>query len=82
MGELAGVKVRTMVRFLGWLERKPGIEIRMGGKHAIVVRHYSWNRPFPLPSHGEVSKHIVRDFVDKLVGSGICTREDAIDRLS
>lgn len=82
MGRYANVKIKKMRNFLQWLETKPHITIKDGGRHQIVVQYSFWPRPFPIPSkHGEVNKYIVEDLMKKLVGSEICTQEEFDERI-
>lgn len=78
MGEYANVKRKKILRLLEWLEKKDShITIKRGGKHQIVVKYNFWDRSYPIPiKHREINKHIVKDLMEKLVNSNICTKEE------
>jgi len=62
---------------LKWLSTKDSICIDKGGKHEILIRYTFWERPYPIPfKHNEVNRHIIKDLMQKLVDSNICTKEE------
>jgi hypothetical protein len=78
MGEYANVK-RNKIRkgLLRWLVKKQGIEIKHGGNHQILITYPFWDRPYPIPfRYNEVDKYIIKGLMQKLVDSGICTKEE------
>jgi len=82
MGEYANVKVKKIKNLLKWLEGKPGIIITQGGKHQMMVKHSYWKRPIPVPTkHGKINKHIVKDLMEKLKESEICTKEEFDEKI-
>jgi hypothetical protein len=78
MGEYANVKRKNISRLLKWLCKKDkSISIEPGGRHQIKIKYSFWNNCFPIPfNHSEVSRHIVKDLMKKLVESEICTKEE------
>ncbi|MFA5187760.1 MAG: hypothetical protein WC460_00165 [Patescibacteria group bacterium] len=78
MGEYANVKRNKIKKcLLRWLVKKQGIEIKHGGKHQILIKYVFWERPFPLPFlHNEVNKHLIKELMQKLVDSEVCTKEE------
>lgn len=77
MGEYANVKRRKMMSLLKWLSGKNDVEVRKGGKHTYVVKYVFWEKAYPIPfKHNEVNKYIIKDLMEKLTGSGICSKEE------
>lgn len=77
MGDLADVKRKRAYRLLKWLATLNGITVEDGGHHQYKVRHDSWGRPFPIPfKHNVVNKHIVKELMQKLIRTGVCTEEE------
>lgn len=78
MGEYANVKIKNIKNLLGWLEYKnKNLTVASGGKHQLVVKYSFWARPFPIPTrYKEVSRFIVKDLMEKLVNSNICTKDE------
>ena len=77
MGEYANVKRKQVMRLLKWLSTKSDVEIRKGGKHSYVIKYVFWEKVYPIPfKHSEINKHIVKSLMEKLTGSGICTKEE------
>lgn len=77
MGDLADVKRKRVYRLLCWLATKTGITVDDGGCHQYLIKHISWDRPFPIPfRHNIVNKHIVRALMKQLIASSICTEEE------
>ena len=78
MGEYANVKRKNIHRLLRWLCKKnSSISVEAGGKHNIKIKYSFWKRPFPIPfNHSEVNRHIVKDFMQELVNSNICTKDE------
>ncbi|MFH1047626.1 MAG: hypothetical protein V1738_04955 [Patescibacteria group bacterium] len=66
-----------MLRLLRWLVSLNGFMVDNGGRHQWVLRHASWNRPFPVPfKHNAVSNIIVQALMKRVVETGICTKEE------
>lgn len=78
MGEYSNVKIGDIISLLKWLERKnQSLIVTRGGKHQLLVKYSFWNRPFPIPTkHKEVNRFIVKDLMEKLVNSNICTKNE------
>jgi len=78
MGEYKNVKIKKIKRLLLWLERKnKSLIVTSGGKHQLIVKYSFWDRPFPIPArYKEVSRFIVKDLMEKLVNSDICTKDE------
>lgn len=78
MGEYANIKIKNIKNLLRWLEYKnKSLTVAGGGKHQLVVKYSFWARPFPIPAkHKEVSRFIVKDLMEKLVNSNICTKDE------
>ncbi|MBN1585687.1 hypothetical protein JW899_04985 [Candidatus Uhrbacteria bacterium] len=77
MGEYADVKRKRIMSLLAWLNRQEDFSVDNGGSHQWVVRHETWNRPFPIPfRNNTVSGQIVRALMGKVVGTGFCTKEE------
>lgn len=49
MGEYADIKRKKVEQMLRWLDTCSEFSVTNGGNHQIIVRHESWNRPFPVP---------------------------------
>jgi hypothetical protein len=82
MGEYADVKRGRILNLLKWLACLDGFEVTNGGNHQWVVKHDSWNRPFPVPfKHNSVSKVIVRELMKRVVETEACTKEQFDQRL-
>lgn len=76
MGEYADVKRQKMLRLLKRLETLPGFTIGNGGNHQWIVKHKTWERPFPIPfKHNNVNKHIVKTFMNQVIATGVCSKE-------
>lgn len=78
MGEYNGVKKNKMIRFLVWLgNHKSHLVVKKCTKHVYSVKYNYWDHPFTVPcGHSTVTPFIVKEFMEKLVGSGICTKEE------
>ena len=78
MCEYSNVKIGDIISLLKWLERKnQSLIVTRGGKHQLLVKYSFWNRPFPIPTkHKEVNRFIVKDLMEKLVNSNICTKDE------
>lgn len=77
MGDYADTKRRKMLKLLKWLETQSGFSVTNGGHHQWLVKHESWLRPFPIPfKHETVNKYIVKDLMNRIVATNICTREE------
>lgn len=83
MGEYANVKRKNINKLLNWLCKKnSSVCVEAGGKHNIKITYSFWDRPFPIPfKHSEVNRHIVKSFMEKLVASGICTKEEFDEKI-
>jgi transcription initiation factor TFIIIB Brf1 subunit/transcription initiation factor TFIIB len=77
MSEYSDVKRKDINRFLRWLNTKKNIAITQGGKHNYLVKYAFANRPFPIPIHDVVNKHIIKDLMKHLVEDWkVCTKEE------
>ncbi len=82
MSEYADIKLKRLRHFIQYLSRKTKIQLEKGGRHVDVVKYPHWERPFPLPvKHGIVSKHIVKDFLEKLIKEEIVSQDEIDKRL-
>lgn len=78
MGEYANIKRKNIDKLLRWLSKKnESISVEAGGRHQIKLKYSFWEKCFPIPfNHSEVNRHIVKDLMEKLVVSEICTKEE------
>lgn len=77
MGNYANIKSSRFVRLLNWLSKNKGVELSTGGRHNYKVTCIHSGDSFPIPSsHGEMNKHIVKDFKDWLVTRGLCSEKE------
>jgi hypothetical protein len=78
MGQYANVKRKNIIRLMRWLTRKDDkLIVSIRGKHQYAVEYPFWNQPYPIPfKHNEVNKFIVKDLMELLVVSKICTQEE------
>lgn len=82
MGEIADVKRRRIVRFLKWLHKQQGFTVENGGRHQIIIRHDSWERPYPIPfKHNRVSKVIVKAMIKQIAKIGQFKKSDLVKHL-
>lgn len=82
MAEYANIKRKIIIRLLNWLATKKSIYIKKGGKHQYLIECVSWERPFPIPfKHKEINRFIVKELIEKLAKSGICTREEFDEKI-
>ena len=76
MGEYADVKRGRVLKLLKWIETLSEFSVDNGGNHQWLVKHGSWERPFPIPfKYGVVNKHIVKDLMKRVVATGVCDKE-------
>jgi hypothetical protein len=74
MGSYANIKSRRFLRFISWLGKNKKVYILPGGKHNYKVTCIQSGDSFPIPSsHGEINKHIVKDFKSWLTERNICS---------
>ena len=77
MGEYADVKRGRVLSLLKWLQTLAGFGADNGGKHQWIVKHYTWERPFPISFRNNVvSKCYVKELSKKVVATGVCTKEE------
>ena len=82
MGGDTDLKRRKMLKLLSWLSTQESFVVSTGGRHQWVVKHEKWQRPFAVPfKHNTINKFIVKALMDKVVSTGVCTREDFEQRL-
>ncbi|OGL89123.1 hypothetical protein A3H75_00320 [Candidatus Uhrbacteria bacterium RIFCSPLOWO2_02_FULL_51_9] len=82
MGEYADVKRDRVLVLLKWLGTLNGFEVINGGKHQWVVRHGTWNRPFPVTfKYNVVSKVYIKELVKRVVATGACSKEEFDEHL-
>ncbi len=82
MSGFTDVKQRKFIHLLRWLGNNKGVEIRQGGRHNIKVTCIRTGESYPIPgSHREINKHIVKDFMEWLINSEICTEVEFRERL-
>ncbi|MFA4833666.1 MAG: hypothetical protein WC619_02335 [Patescibacteria group bacterium] len=77
------MKRKNIDSLLKWLVKKnQSISVEAGGNHQIKLKYSFWRDCFPIPfNHSEVNKYIVKDLMEKLVASGICTKEEFDDKI-
>ncbi len=76
MGEYADVKRGKILKLLKWIESLPGFMVDNGGNHQWIVKHTTWERPFPIPfKHNRVNKHIVKAFMNQVTATGTCDKQ-------
>ncbi|KKR13624.1 MAG: hypothetical protein UT42_C0043G0005 [Candidatus Falkowbacteria bacterium GW2011_GWA2_39_24] len=63
---------------MNWLSKKDSkIVISQRGKHQYAIEYPYWSQPYIIPwKHNEVNKYIVKDLMEQLVNSDICTKEE------
>lgn len=77
MGGYADIKRKDIERFLRWLATKDNIQVTQGGKHNHLIKYTFAERPFPVPIHDVVNKHIIKDLMKHLVEKWkVCTKEE------
>lgn len=82
MGEYADVKRNKMLKLLKWIDTLQEFKVDNGGKHQWVVKHESWERPFPIPfKHNVVNKLIVKELMNKVTKTSACTKEEFDERI-
>ncbi len=82
MSGFTDIKQRKFKHLLKWLGNNRSVEVKQGGRHNIKVACIRTGESYPIPSsHREINKHIVKDFMEWLVRSEICTEEEFRERL-
>ncbi len=77
MSEYADIKNKKFQNFLKKLKNVSGIEISAGGRHNTKITCIRTGESYPIPSsHSVINKHIVKHFMEWLVKSEICTKEE------
>lgn len=77
MGEYADVKRKKAFRLLIWLATLEGFSADNGGKHQWVIKHETWDRPFPITfKHNTVSKVYIKELMKRVVATGACSKEE------
>jgi len=77
MGEYADVKRKRVLSLLKWINTLNGFEVDTGGKHQWIVRHTTWERPYPITfRYNVVSKFYIKDLSKKVIATGACTKQE------
>lgn len=77
MGEYADIKRKKVEQMLRWLDTLSGFSVTHGGRHDIIVKHESWNRPYPVPfKHTIIKKPLLVALVKQILATGVCTKDE------
>lgn len=76
MGEYADVKRKKILQVLKKLATIQDFDVVTGGNHQWMIKHGTWQRPFPIPfKHNKLKKAYVQDLAKLIVKTGSCTEE-------
>ena len=77
MGEYADVKRKRVLRLLRWINTLSGFDVDTGGNHQWVVKHSTWERPYPISfKYNVVNKVYIKELSKKVIATGACTKEE------